>query len=204
LAARVSVSLAGGTVTFNMRRRQRWGIVVALARMATGAALAAACLWLAASPAWAQITIGSPGEPAKLALGGGAFDITPSKSNAGGTAGEVRAEYRFGSLPWPISPFVGVSGTTDGAFYGYGGFGFDINLTPALVLTPNVAAGYFARGGGTNLGSWMEFRSGAELAWRLPNLARLGVAVHHTSNAGLTKRNPGAQSVALTYSIPLQ
>ena len=171
--------------------------------MAIRVALAAAFAWLLVTPATAQITFGSPGEPSKLALGGGAFDITPSKSNAGGTAGEVRAEYRFGSLPWPVAPFVGVSGTTDGAFYGYGGFGFDINLTPALVLTPNVAAGYFARGGGTNLGSWMEFRSGAELAWRLPDLTRIGVAVHHTSNAGLTKRNPGAQSIALIYSTPL-
>jgi len=172
--------------------------------MAGRVVLAAAWLWLAAGAAMAQITIGSPGEPAKLALGGGAFDITPSNSNAGGTAGELRAEYRFGSLPWPVAPFVGVSGTSDGAFYGYGGFGVDINLTPALVLTPNFAAGYFAHGSGTNLGSWMEFRSGAELAWRLPNLARLGVAFHHTSNAGLTKRNPGAQSIALVYSIPLQ
>jgi hypothetical protein len=172
--------------------------------MATGVTLAVACLWLAAGPAVAQFTLGSPGEPPKLALGAGAFDFTPSNSNRGGTAAEVRAEYRFGGLPWPVSPFVGVSGTSDGAFYGYGGFGIDINLTPSLVLTPNFAAGYFARGGGTDLGSWMEFRSGAELAWRLPNLARLGVAVHHTSNAGLTKRNPGAQSIALIYSIPLQ
>lgn len=177
---------------------------VTLARMAIRVALAAAWLWLGADAAMAQFTFGSPGEPPQLALGAGAFDITPSKSNAGGTAGEVRAEYRFPSMPWPISPFIGVSGTSDGAFYGYGGFGIDINLTPALVLTPNVAAGYFARGSGTNLGSWMEFRSGAELAWRLPNLARLGVAVHHTSNAGLTKRNPGAQSIALIYSIPLR
>ena len=84
------------------------------------------------------------------------------------------------------------------------GFGVDINLTPNLVLTPNVAAGYFSRGNGTNLGSWMEFRSGAELAWRLPDRSRIGVAVHHTSNAGLTKRNPGAQSIALIYSIPLR
>ena len=175
-----------------------------LARIAIRVALAGACLWLAAGDAAAQITFGSPGEPSKLALGGGAFDITPSKSNAGGTAGEVRAEYRLGGLAWPITPFIGASGTSDGAFYGYGGFGVDINLTPTLVLTPNVAAGYFARGGGTNLGSWMEFRSGAELAWRLPDLTRIGVAVHHTSNAGLTKRNPGAQSIALIYSIPLR
>jgi lipid A 3-O-deacylase len=175
--------------------------------MAKRAGYAAAALGLAgalALPAAAQITFGSPGEPPQIALGAGAFDITPSRSNAGGTAGEARAEYRFGGMVWPISPFIGASGTTDGAFYGYGGFGVDINLTPTLVLTPNVAAGYFARGGGTNLGSWVEFRSGAELAWRLPDLSRIGVAVHHTSNAGLTKRNPGAQSVALIYSIPLR
>jgi lipid A 3-O-deacylase len=174
---------------------------------ATKTALGAAFLLLGAAvlgaPAAAQITFGSPGEPPKLALGAGAFDITPSNSNAGGTAGELRAEYRFGALPWPIAPFIGVSGTTAGAFYGYGGFGFDINLMPSLVLTPNVAAGYFSHGSGTNLGSWMEFRSGAELAWRLPGQSRIGVAFHHTSNAGLTQRNPGAQSIALIYSMPL-
>jgi hypothetical protein len=171
------------------------------------AAVAALWLVLAAalvSPAEAQITLGSPGDPPHISLGAGAFDITPSKSNSGGTAGEVRAEYRFGDVLWFVAPFIGVSGTSDGAFYGYGGFGIDINLTPNLVLTPNVAGGYFARGNGTNLGSWWEFRSGAELAWRFPDRTRIGVAVHHTSNAGLTKRNPGEQSVMLVYSIPLR
>jgi len=154
----------------------------------------------------AQITIGSPGDPITIAVGGGAFDITPSSnSTTGGTAGLALAEYRFGNaLVWPISPFVGVSGTSDGGFYGYGGFGIDINLTPQFVVTPNVAAGYFSRGNGTNLGSWMEFRSGAEFAWRLPDQSRIGLAVHHISNAGLTKRNPGAQTIALIYSIPLR
>ena len=96
------------------------------------------------------------------------------------------------------------SGTSDGAFYGYGGFGIDINFSPNLVLTPNVAGGYFAHGSGINLGSWWEFRSGAEFAWRFEDMSRLGVAVYHTSNAGLTKRNPGAQSVLLLYSVPLR
>ena len=177
-----------------------------LARMATGLALAAAHLWLAAGPAAAQVTIGSPTDPITISVGAGAFDITPSDSNAGGTAAQLRTEYRFGSpsFLWPLSPFVGVSATSDGAFYGYGGFGIDINLTPEFVVTPNFAAGYFAHGNGTNLGSWMEFRSGAEFAWRLPDQSRIGVAVHHISNAGLTKRNPGAQTIALIYSIPLR
>ena len=80
----------------------------------------------------------------------------------------------------------------------------DINFTPNLVLTPNAAAGYFYRGSGTNLGSWFEFRTGAELAWRFADRSRIGVAVHHTSNAGLTQRNPGAQSVVLMYSVPIR
>ena len=180
---------------------------MSLSTIALRAACAAVCLCAAAAlapPAAAQITFGSPGDPPRIAFGAGAFDITPSASNSGGTAAEVRAEYRFGDVFWVISPFVGVSGTSDGAFYGYGGFGVDINFTPNLVLTPNAAAGYFAHGSGTNLGSWMEFRTGAELAWRFPNQSRIGVAVHHTSNAGLTKRNPGEQSIVLMYSIPMR
>lgn len=162
---------------------------------------ALACL--SAPGATAQL-IGSPGDPPRLALGAGVFDITPSNSNAGGTAAEFRAEYRFAEILGFVAPFIGASGTSDGAFYGFGGLGIDINFTPNLVLTPNAAAGYFARGSGTNLGSWLEFRTGAELAWRFANKSRLGVAFHHTSNAGLTQRNPGAQSVVLMYSIPMR
>ena len=60
-----------------------------------------------------------------------------------------------------------------------------------------VASGYFARGNGIDLGSWWEFRSGAELDYRFANRSRLGVAVHHMSNAGLTQRNAGEESVTL-------
>jgi lipid A 3-O-deacylase len=168
------------------------------------AALVVAAVAALPIPAAAQITFGSPSDPPRLALGAGAFDITPSSSHPDAkTAGEFRGEYRFGDVVWIISPFVGASVTTDGAFYGYGGFGFDVNLTPNIVLTPNGAAGYFERGSGTILGSWWEFRTGAELAWRFPDMSRLGVGFNHTSNAGLTKRNPGEQSIALMYSIPL-
>src|SRR4051812_4296023 len=101
-----------------------------------------------------------------------------------------------------LSPTPGVA--SDGAFYGYGGFGIDVNFSPNLVLTPNVAGGYFSHGSGINLGSWWEFRSGAEFAWRFEDMSRLGVAVYHTSNAGLTRINPGAQSILLLYSVPLR
>lgn len=173
-------------------------------KIGIGAALVA-CGAALASPAKAQITFGSPSDPPRIALGAGAFDITPSAGHKDSrTAAEFRGEYRFGDVFSVISPFIGVSGTSDGAFYGYGGFGIDINFTPNIVLTPNGAAGVFERGGGTNLGSWWEFRTGAELAWRFADRSRIGVAFNHTSNAGLTKRNPGEQSIVLMYSIPMR
>ena len=203
------VSLAGAPITPNMRRRsalgQARGIAVRLLgirKRAAAVAIGLAVIGFTARPAAAQIVFGSPGDPPHIALGAGAFDVTPS--HRGSTAAELRAEYRFGDVFWLVSPFIGVSGTSDGAFYGYGGFGVDVNFGPNFVLTPNVAAGYFASGSGTRLGSWMEFRSGAELAWRFADTSRLGVAVHHTSNAGLTKQNPGAQSVVLMYSVPIR
>ncbi|HVB15276.1 MAG TPA: acyloxyacyl hydrolase [Stellaceae bacterium] len=166
------------------------------------AAVAVLC-GVPALPAAAQITFGSPSDPPRLALGAGAFDITPSNHKDAQTAAEFRGEYRFGDVLSVIAPFVGVSATSDGAAYGYFGFGVDVNFGPNWVLTPNGAAGVFERGSGTKLGSWWEFRTGAELAYRFADSSRLGVAFNHTSNAGLTKRNPGEQSIALMYSIPM-
>ena len=156
-----------------------------------------------APPAAAQVSFGSPGDPPRLALGAGAFDITPSSSHKDSrSAGEFRAEYRFADTVLILAPFIGASVTTDGAAYGYFGLAFDVNFGPNWVLTPNAAAGVFERGSGTRLGSWVEFRTGAEFAYRFANQTRLGLEVTHTSNAGLTGLNPGEQSVLLMYSIP--
>jgi len=170
-------------------------------------AVAAAAL-LAARPAMAQVsfgsvTFGSPGDPPRVALEAGAFDFIPSNHPDARTAADLRGEYRFGDRLWILSPFIGASGTSDGAFYGYFGFGIDINFGRNWVLTPNAAAGYFYRGGGTNLGSFWEFRTGAELDYRFENQDRLGIAVHHMSNAGLTQRNPGEESAVLVYTVPV-
>jgi lipid A 3-O-deacylase len=169
---------------------------------------AAAALMLAfgvalARPVMAQITLGSPNDPARIALGVGAFDIFPSAHKDSITAGELRGEYRFGDVLWFFAPFVGASVTTRGATYEYFGFGFDINFGPSWVLTPNGAAGVFTHGSGTDLGSWWEFRTGAELDYRFANQDRLGVAFQHMSNAGLTKQNPGEESLTLVFTMPV-
>ena len=202
---RAAVSLAGHSITYKMQPGTSGGIAVSGWTIGMRGALAALLALMLAGSARAQVTLGSPSDPPRLALGAGAFDVTPSSSHPDSrTAAEFRGEYRFGDRLWFIAPFVGAMATSDGALYGYGGFGFDINFGPNLVLTPNGAVGWFGRGSGTNLGSAVEFRTGAELAWRFPDMSRIGVAVNHTSNAGIGKVNPGEQSIVVMYSIPLR
>jgi len=158
-----------------------------------------------ARSASAQVTFGSPGDPPRFVLGGGAFNVLPdAKKQHSVTVGLVQSEYRFGDVWWIFSPFIGVMGTGQGAFYGYFGFGFDINFPYNLVLTPTAAAGYYYEGQGLNLGSWWEFRSGAELDYRFADQRRIGVGFYHMSNAGIGKNNPGQEMVNLVLTLPLR
>jgi hypothetical protein len=153
-------------------------------------------------PATAQVTFGSPTDPPRVALGGGAFDVLPDNKKPG--SGLVLSEYRFGDVMWIVAPFVGVMGTGKGAFHGYGGLGFDINLADKWVINPSAAVGYFSHGSGIDLGAHCEFRTGAEFDYRFDNLTRLGIAFYHMSNAGIGKVNPGVELVILVLTVPLR
>jgi lipid A 3-O-deacylase len=175
----------------------------AMAKHVVWTAIAAVALF-GARPAAAQLSLGSPDGPPRLELGAGAFDITPDvKHKDAATAGDFDAEYHFGDVLWIFSPFLGQEVTTAGATYSYFGFGFDINFSPNWVFTPNGAAGYFQPGDGTKLGSWWEYRTGGEIDYKFDDGTRIGLAVHHMSNAGSTRRNPGEQSANIVYQIPL-
>jgi hypothetical protein len=137
-------------------------------------------------------------EPDFLAVGLGAFDVLDQDA-----AGELRVEYRSDLRLWRFAPFIGASVTTDGSLYGFGGFGLDVFFGRRLVLTPNAAVGLYEEGDGKDLGGPIEFRTGAELAYRFDDYSRLGVAFHHMSNAGLYDLNTGAETLLLLYSLPL-
>jgi lipid A 3-O-deacylase len=156
-------------------------------------------------PSAAQVAFGSPADPPRVALGGGAFDVLPNNKKPGsGVSGFPLGEYRFGDVLWIVAPFVGAFGTSKGAFYGYGGFGFDINFLNKWVVTPTAAVGYFSHGSGINLGAHCEFRTGAEFDYRFDNLTRLGVGFYHMSNAGIGKQNPGVELATLVLTVPLR
>ena len=145
-------------------------------------------------------------DPDMIALGAGAYDVLHNNK-----AGEFRGEYRSGwsMLPFAkdyvtLSPQLGVMATTDRTFYGYGGVRFEIPLGKTnLYLTPAANVGYWYRGDGKNLGARIEFKTGAELAYQFSNKQRLGLAFDHMSNAGISKTNPGVESLMVFYSFPL-
>jgi lipid A 3-O-deacylase len=154
----------------------------------------------------AQATITAPAsnaaavpsdDPSFLSFGGGGFDVLHNY-----TAGEFTGEYRFGQKLWIFKPFLGLMGTTDRAFYGYGGFLVDIYLGNRWVLMPNAAFGYYDKGNGKDLGAHPEFRTGAEFAYRFDDRSRLGFSFHHISNAGISKKNPGEEEMTLVFSLP--
>jgi lipid A 3-O-deacylase len=136
-------------------------------------------------------------DPSFLSFGAGGFDVLHNY-----TAGEFTGEYRFGQKLWIFKPFLGVMGTTDRAFYGYGGFLVDIYFGNRWVLMPNAAFGYYDKGNGKDLGAHPEFRTGAEFAYRFDDRSRLGFSFHHISNAGIGKKNPGEEEMTLVFSLP--
>jgi lipid A 3-O-deacylase len=150
----------------------------------------------------AQVTFGSPGDPPRVVIGGGAFDVIPEHHPGSGTTGLVMGEFRFGDTLWILSPFFGAMGTGKGAVYTYVGFGFDVHVPYSLILTPTFAGGYSNSGHGIDLGYWWEFRSGAELAYRFANDRRLGVGFYHISNAGLGTHDPGVELVNVVLTAP--
>jgi hypothetical protein len=162
--------------------------------------LAGGFLFAASFAANAQSLQG--GDHALLELGAGGYDVIGANAKS---AGIFRAEYRFDTKLFFLRPLIGTEVTTDASTYTYGGFALDIYFGDHWVLTPNEAAGFWTRGNADakNLGSWVEFRSGAEFDYRFDDRSRLGFSFHHISNAGLTQRNPGEEEALLTFSIPL-
>ena len=127
------------------------------------------------------------------------FDILQQDNSSS----EGRVEFRFNKIDWQIKPFGGVMANTDGAVYLFSGFYYDVPLTSFLYLTPSFAPGFYHKCDSKNLDFALEFRSQLELSIRLENNIRVGVSFSHISNASLGKINPGVESIAIIYYVPL-
>ena len=159
------------------------------------AGLAALTIGSASTVARAQST-----DPALWSFGAGWFDLFQDE---GHQTLNLNVEWRGEACDWKIRPIVGAAVNFDGAVYGYGGIAIDLKLTDNLVLTPSFAPTIYLEGDSKDLGSWFEFRSGVELAYEFTDKSRLGIALHHLSNAGIGDSNPGTEILSVNYSLPL-
>ena len=71
-------------------------------------------------------------------------------------------------------------------------------------MTPSFIPGVYCKGSGKDLGYPLEFRSSLELAYEWCCKARLSGQFYHISNASLSKKNPGANALALIFCIPFK
>lgn len=134
-----------------------------------------------------------------VSIGISYFNVLKQKQNAL----ESRLEYRSGLKVWELNPFAGIMGTSEGAFYAMAGFYYDIYILNRIVFTPSFASGYFHKGDGKDLKYELEFRSQLEFSYVFDNNSRLGISFNHISNANLGKGNPGVESLAIHYLIPI-
>lgn len=162
-------------------------------RAAIAAAMLGLCLGLMLVPRAARAA-----DPSFIAVGAGVYDVLHDFKAAQG-----RLEFRFADRFIFIKPMVGVLFTSKGSVMGYGGIRIDLYLGSHFVVTPNGAVGAFYRGDGKELGSTIEFKTGAEFAYRFDDHSRLGLQFDHISNAGIGRHNPGTESLVLFWSFPI-
>ncbi|MDP9127666.1 MAG: acyloxyacyl hydrolase [Pseudomonadota bacterium] len=139
------------------------------------------------------------------------------KSQGNRKAADFRGEYRWGLSMLPLispyfnrwdpyvqfHPYAGLEVTTLQQVYGSGGWAMDVYATKHLVFTWSEGVGLYWPGTAVRLGSFIEFRSMAELGWRFDNDVRLTAEVSHISNAKITRFNPGAEIAGVYLHIPV-
>jgi hypothetical protein len=144
--------------------------------------------------------------PDHLSLGFGGFDMIREAARAGklgpSVAGQV--EYRSGAKYSVFGPLLGILANANGGLVGYAGLYVDGAVSSSSwILTPFAAAGGYRRGEGKRLGGVFVFHLGGTVAYRFENQTRLGITLTHASNCRVYPENPGAESLLLSYAIPL-
>ena len=170
---------------------RRWALV--------GAGLVAVLAWGGGAVAHADDDPFLLKDPTTLMVGAGSWEVMRDNLRTY----EFDAALRPNLHLWVIKPQVGVVAAGDGDVLLYAGPLLDYKLADHWLVSVSTAAAYWTSGG-YDLGSHMEFRSGADFSYRWNNGVRLGFGFYHTSNADISTRNPGSESALLEYSIPLK
>jgi hypothetical protein len=110
-------------------------------------------------------------------------------------------EFALGSSTPYFRPFVGLLSSAVEDVYVFIGNSLQERILGKIFVDVNFAAGYYSKGRGTPLGHPLEFRSGIGLGWEWENGSQVAATFFHISNGGISKSNPGLESLVVSYSF---
>lgn len=116
---------------------------------------------------------------------------------------DISYQYQWGRyLVWHFKPLAGGGVTGRRSVYVFGGLGLGVHLGAHVILGPSLALAAYFHGGGKNLGSIVNFRSGISVDWCFNDGIRFGLAYHHLSHWFLFgNENPATEILSLNLSI---
>ncbi|MBC8039916.1 MAG: acyloxyacyl hydrolase [Opitutaceae bacterium] len=112
-------------------------------------------------------------------------------------------EYRFSEWQWSLQPWVGAAGAKHGTAFVSTGLIYVHETKSGIRLAAAFAPTLYDANSGRDLGSTLQFYSFGELGYTFNNHHVLGVRLGHLSNGGFACRNPGVETLLLTYTLPL-
>lgn len=134
-----------------------------------------------------------------VGAGLGPFRESPKRGLA-----SVQVDHLLDDVPWNLP--LGLWGALDVSAHGDHFLGVGPYLAATFQRRWEVAVGsgpgWYQHKTGVDLRCNLEFRSSLYVFYRFENGQRIGAAVSHYSNAGLSKPNPGAEAVHVYWSIP--
>ena len=118
---------------------------------------------------------------------------------------EIYLRYEAPKEFGPFQLAFGASATNDGALWaGAGAVHAKTFADDRLYFRLEALAGIYDEGtDGPDLGSPIEFRTGAEIGAQFKSGLRIGVSADHRSNAEISSTNPGYETIQLRISFPL-
>ncbi len=120
-------------------------------------------------------------------------------------APEAYLRYIGSPYLWKLQPVFGLSLASNGS--GWVGAGSALTWRPgpmgAFVRVSSMA-GLYRRGGGTDLGGPIQFRTAVDLGIQRPSGLEFGLGADHRSNAHIYRHNPGLNTAYLFASFPLK
>ena len=152
--------------------------------------------WALSGSAHAETT---PRLPAEITFAVG--ELNPLQHDSEQFMGLI--EYRFAELKWNVRPWVALARAEKGTTFASAGLRVSFDLTRSWRFSAGWAPTYYDAVNGRDLGAELEFYSYAEFGRVFENAHVLSVRIGHLSNGGLAVRNPGTETLLVSYSLPV-